>query len=161
MFTLDRRARAGFLCNEYLSPHMTLVYSTSAHACPFFLPFSSRMRNFPLTSRPLITRRCLTTLGLRREDPSRIWERRTPLTPHAVQSLLADAKDQLRVEVESCKRRCFPDAQYSDVSRHYAVKRLVGLPPLRPAQRLCLPYQRTWTSYWASKSPACLTSAIW
>ncbi|KIR40645.1 alpha-aminoadipic semialdehyde synthase [Cryptococcus deuterogattii 99/473] len=75
------------------------------------------MRSFPLTRSPFspfTTRRCLTTLGLRREDPSRIWERRTPLTPQAVQNLLADAKDELRVEVESCKRRCFSDALYSD-----------------------------------------------
>lgn len=102
---------------------MTLLYSTPAHACLIFLPLSSRMRTLPLTRRPFITRRCLTTLGLRREDPSRIWERRTPLTPHAVQSLLADAKDQLKVEVESCKRRCFPDSLYSDVSRDYVVGR--------------------------------------
>lgn len=126
-----------------------------------FSPFPFRMRSFPLTRSPFTTRRCLTTLGLRREDPSRIWERRTPLTPQAVQNLLADAKDELRVEVESCKRRCFSDALYSDVSNHYAVERLAGLPPFRLEQRLYLPYQRTWMSYWESKNPAWLISDIW
>ncbi|WVQ82294.1 hypothetical protein IAT38_004422 [Cryptococcus sp. DSM 104549] len=56
----------------------------------------------------------LTTLGLRREDPSRIWERRTALTPAAVQQLLQEKGngDELAVEVESCLRRCFSDEEY-------------------------------------------------
>jgi alpha-aminoadipic semialdehyde synthase len=58
--------------------------------------------------------RSLTTIGIRREDPSRVWERRAPLTPQAVQSLLSTRKD-LEVEVESCQRRCFPNESYQQV----------------------------------------------
>jgi alpha-aminoadipic semialdehyde synthase len=68
--------------------------------------------------------RLLTTLGIRREDPARIWERRVPLTPQAVATLLEESKgvasgskDELRVQVESCKRRCFADSAYVQVSR--------------------------------------------
>jgi len=63
-----------------------------------------------------LTARYLTTLGIRREDPNRIWERRVPLTPEAVEGLLKGGKD-VAVEVESCKRRCFPDERYTKV-RH-------------------------------------------
>ncbi|ORY32502.1 putative Saccharopine dehydrogenase [Naematelia encephala] len=59
--------------------------------------------------------RLLTTLGIRREDPTRIWERRVPLTPHAISSLLSTHGDELAVEVESCQRRCFPDHTYAQV----------------------------------------------
>ncbi|WVQ99333.1 hypothetical protein IAU59_006466 [Kwoniella sp. CBS 9459] len=63
-------------------------------------------------------RRYLTTLGLRREDPKRIWERRTALTPAAVKQLLEEqnigGEEELKVQVESCKRRCFPDARYAE-----------------------------------------------
>lgn len=60
-------------------------------------------------------KRSLTTLGIRREDPKRIWERRVPLTPAAVEGLIANGKD-VKVEIESCKRRCFPDTLYQRVS---------------------------------------------
>lgn len=60
--------------------------------------------------------RSLTTLGIRREDPARVWERRVPLTPEAVGSLLSTSKQgDLEVEVESCRRRCFPDDLYQQV----------------------------------------------
>lgn len=60
-------------------------------------------------------KRYLTTLGIRREDPKRIWERRVPLTPEAVRGLISPGK--VEVEVESCERRCFPNAVFSEVSR--------------------------------------------
>lgn len=71
--------------------------------------------------RLLAHRRYLTTLGIRCEDPGRIWERRAPLTPRAVQELINDRAayaggDELAVEVESCGRRCFTDAEYEQVS---------------------------------------------
>ncbi|GMK58401.1 hypothetical protein CspeluHIS016_0504330 [Cutaneotrichosporon spelunceum] len=53
--------------------------------------------------------RSLATLGIRREDPGRVWERRSPLTPEAV----AQLADKASVEVESCSRRCFPDSAYA------------------------------------------------
>ena len=59
--------------------------------------------------------RYLTTIGIRREDPARVWERRAPLTPDAVRSLLS-SKEDLAVEVESCERRCFPNQLYKRVS---------------------------------------------
>lgn len=59
--------------------------------------------------------RYLTTIGIRREDPARVWERRAPLTPEAVQSLLS-SKNDLAVEVESCERRCFPNRRFQEVS---------------------------------------------
>lgn len=75
-------------------------------------------RQFPRRLIPLVGRclrsRQLMTLGIRREDPGRVWERRVPLTPEAVQSLLSSTRD-LKVEVESCRRRCFPDDLYAKV----------------------------------------------
>ena len=62
-------------------------------------------------------RRYATTLGIRREDPKRIWERRVPLTPEAVEKLIKDG-DDIKVEVESCERRCFPNDSYTKVSDH-------------------------------------------
>ncbi|KIY47717.1 hypothetical protein FISHEDRAFT_44841 [Fistulina hepatica ATCC 64428] len=50
------------------------------------------------------------TLGIRREDPSRIWERRAPLTPDAVHRLVSQSG--LAVHVQSCYRRVFPDTDY-------------------------------------------------
>lgn len=62
--------------------------------------------------------RSLTTLGIRREDPSRIWERRAPLTPNAVSQLVESSNQgENRIEVESCNRRCFPDGDYAKVSK--------------------------------------------
>lgn len=58
-------------------------------------------------SRPL-------TLGIRREDPGRLWERRSPLTPSAVATLI---KDQgVDVVVQGCERRVFSNAEYEAVS---------------------------------------------
>ncbi|KIJ67291.1 hypothetical protein HYDPIDRAFT_127170 [Hydnomerulius pinastri MD-312] len=50
------------------------------------------------------------TIGIRREDPSRIWERRCPLTPDAVESLVN--KDSVDVLIQDCDRRVFPVDQY-------------------------------------------------
>ncbi|OCF43182.1 alpha-aminoadipic semialdehyde synthase [Kwoniella heveanensis CBS 569] len=93
-------------------------------------------------------RRCLTTLGLRREDPTRIWERRTALTPEAVKQLLDEqnsgGKTKLKVEVESCLRRCFPDARYAEIgativpalSKDADVVLGIKEPPLEDVHRL-------------------------
>jgi hypothetical protein len=45
------------------------------------------------------------TIGIRREDPGRIWERRCPLTPEAVDTLVK--KERARVLVQDCDRRVF------------------------------------------------------
>ncbi|KZT50477.1 hypothetical protein CALCODRAFT_444572 [Calocera cornea HHB12733] len=52
---------------------------------------------------PLSTRAgSAITLGIRREDPSRTWERRCPLSPAAVTELVAMG---IRVQVQHCNRR--------------------------------------------------------
>lgn len=43
------------------------------------------------------------TIGIRREDPLRIWERRCPLTPDLVHELVH--KDGVDILVEDCDRR--------------------------------------------------------
>lgn len=63
-------------------------------------------RGFATASAPL-------TLGIRREDPSRIWERRAPLTPQAVSSLIRD--EGVRVLLQPCARRIFPAQEYLNV----------------------------------------------
>ncbi|KAF8321368.1 hypothetical protein DL93DRAFT_2130912 [Clavulina sp. PMI_390] len=50
------------------------------------------------------------SLGMRREDPSRIWERRAPLTPHAVSTLVES--EGVDVVVQACERRVFSNAEY-------------------------------------------------
>jgi len=60
------------------------------------------------------------TVGIRREDATRIWERRAPLTPDAVYSLIAE-KD-VNVHVEHCDRRAFSDTEY--------IKVCCSLPPV-------------------------------
>lgn len=45
------------------------------------------------------------TIGIRREDPLRLWERRCPLTPDAVHELVQ--KDGVEVLVQPCERRVF------------------------------------------------------
>ncbi|KAJ6508932.1 Saccharopine dehydrogenase-domain-containing protein [Mycena sanguinolenta] len=63
----------------------------------------------------LLSRSAKTTpslvIGLRREDPARIWERRTPLTPDAVKRLLSE-RPGVKVHVEHCDRRVFRDHEY-------------------------------------------------
>ncbi|KAH6904845.1 Saccharopine dehydrogenase-domain-containing protein [Coprinopsis sp. MPI-PUGE-AT-0042] len=49
-------------------------------------------------------------IGIRREDPKRIWERRTPLTPDDVQRLLS--KLPVEVHIVPCDRRVFPISEY-------------------------------------------------
>ena len=70
---------------------------------------------FPPARRRRYTRNASETvsLGIRREDPGRIWERRSPLTPSAVASLIAD--EGVRVVVQACQRRVFSDAEFEAV----------------------------------------------
>ncbi|KAH9058857.1 Saccharopine dehydrogenase-domain-containing protein [Lactarius vividus] len=50
------------------------------------------------------------TVGIRREDPGRKWERRAPLTPDAVAELVSH--DKVRVLIQECERRVFPVDEY-------------------------------------------------
>ncbi|KAI9570082.1 Saccharopine dehydrogenase-domain-containing protein [Boletus coccyginus] len=56
----------------------------------------------PSSSKPII--------GIRREDPTRIWERRCPLTPDGVQSLVHE--ENVDVLIQDCDRRVFPVDQF-------------------------------------------------
>jgi alpha-aminoadipic semialdehyde synthase len=53
-------------------------------------------------------------VGLRQEDPLRIWERRTPLTPEMVYELVRE--EGARVLVQPCERRVYPLEEYIRVT---------------------------------------------
>jgi hypothetical protein len=55
------------------------------------------------------------TIAIRREDPSRIWERRCPLTPDAVHELVH--KEKVNVLIQNCERRVFPADEFVKVGR--------------------------------------------
>ncbi|KAG8754690.1 hypothetical protein FRC11_006528 [Ceratobasidium sp. 423] len=57
----------------------------------------------------LFRRAAKVTVGLRREDPGRIWERRTPLPPDTVEDLV---KSGVEVLVEECERRVWRNHDY-------------------------------------------------
>lgn len=63
-----------------------------------------------LTPRFRLSQTSAVTIGIRREDPARIWERRAPLTPDAVAELVS--RDSVRVLVQDCERRVFPLEEY-------------------------------------------------
>lgn len=58
-----------------------------------------------LSTRPVI--------GIRREDPQRLWERRSPLTPEAVERLVNE--DGFSVLVQPCERRVFKTDDFVQV----------------------------------------------
>jgi alpha-aminoadipic semialdehyde synthase len=70
-----------------------------------------------LTARFHSSQTTLVTIGIRREDPGRIWERRVPLTPDAVAELVS--RDNVRVLVQECERRVFPLEEYIRVRTVY------------------------------------------
>ncbi|KAJ7596298.1 Saccharopine dehydrogenase-domain-containing protein [Mycena floridula] len=69
-----------------------------------FLKVSLRIRS---RIRPLSQ----LVVGIRREDPTRLWERRSPLTPEVVDKLVS-SDNGVQVHVESCDRRVFSDDEY-------------------------------------------------
>ncbi|KAF9815156.1 hypothetical protein IEO21_04774 [Rhodonia placenta] len=50
------------------------------------------------------------TIGIRREDPQRIWERRCPLTPDAVNRLVE--QDDVDVLIQECDRRVWSTGEF-------------------------------------------------
>jgi len=73
----------------------------------------------PLLKRsPVVFRRCYSNaasvpklvVGIRKEDPSRIWERRAPLTPDAVHRLVKSTG--VDVLIQDCERRAFCASDY-------------------------------------------------
>jgi hypothetical protein len=82
------------------------------------------------------------TIGIRREDPGRKWERRAPVTPDAVAELVGH--DKVRVLIQECERRVFPVDEYIRVRvlhHHHFVKRLNHTGRCRSAfdARACTP----------------------
>lgn len=71
-----------------------------------------------------------TRLGIRAEDKHRKWERRAPLTPTAVDSLLS--QHQLEIYVESDSRRIYSDHQYSQVRSPTLALSALALTSLSP-----------------------------
>jgi alpha-aminoadipic semialdehyde synthase len=59
-------------------------------------------------TRKLLTLKKNPSIGIRREDKN-VWERRTPLTPRHVRSLVQDG---VNVFVQPSQIRCFPDKEY-------------------------------------------------
>src|SRR5882757_500726 len=79
----------------------------------------------PLLKRsPVVLRRCYSTtpnspklvVGIRKEDPSRIWERRAPLTPDAVHHLVRSTG--VDVLIQDCERRAFRTSDYLKAGAH-------------------------------------------
>lgn len=71
----------------------------------------------PLARRRYSTHNVPVTIGIRCEDPARVWERRAPLTPDVVAELVE--KDGVRVLVQDCERRVFPLDEYIRVCHSY------------------------------------------
>ena len=59
------------------------------------------------------------TIGIRREDPLRIWERRCPLTPDLVNGLVE--KDGVKVLIEDCDRRVWNTSAFVEVCTTVAI----------------------------------------
>lgn len=77
-------------------------------------------RNFVLGShhaRQLSTTSPLV-IGIRREDPSRLWERRVPLIPQAVSSLIS--QEGVKVLLQPCARRVFATEEYTRIGAEVA-----------------------------------------
>ncbi|KIK57327.1 hypothetical protein GYMLUDRAFT_246977 [Collybiopsis luxurians FD-317 M1] len=60
-------------------------------------------------------------IGIRREDPTRVWERRVPLTPEHVKEFTKlghrDGRElhvPVEIHVQSCSRRIFTDSEYAN-----------------------------------------------
>ena len=62
------------------------------------------------------------TIGLRQEDPERVWERRSPLTPDTVADLVE--REGVRVLVQECDKRVFPLDDYIHVTAFNSESRI-------------------------------------
>lgn len=71
------------------------------------------LRSFPCLPQRRASSSGTLTLGIRREDPSRLWERRVPLTPDAVEHLIKT--HGVRVLIQPCARRAYPTKEFLKV----------------------------------------------
>lgn len=65
--------------------------------------------------------RTQSTIGIRRESKGK-WERRAPLTPEAVSSLIKDSNGDIKFLVETCNKRIFSDEEYKKVGTNIIVE---------------------------------------
>lgn len=80
------------------------MHLASSVRLPSLSPFSSS--RFTRTMSAFV-------LGIRAEDPRRLWERRVPCLPADVAKLLGDPSLQpLRIIVQPSEKRCVPDSAY-------------------------------------------------
>lgn len=66
------------------------------------------------------THREPVVVGIRREDPARIWERRCPITPQVIRELVQN--DGVRVLFQPCERRVFTIKELVEVSLHISLR---------------------------------------
>jgi hypothetical protein len=78
---------------------------------------SATLHSGRLAHRLYTSKATSVTIGIRREDPARIWERRAPLTPDAVAELVS--RDDVRVLIQECERRVFPVDEYVRVRTNH------------------------------------------
>ncbi|KAG1727784.1 Saccharopine dehydrogenase-domain-containing protein [Suillus paluster] len=87
---------------------------TSLRRSPQYLSRSLSTRAYSLPARRTLAtvspEHGKVTVGIRREDPSRIWERRCPITPDEVAQLVQHLK--VDVLIQDCDRRVFPVDQF-------------------------------------------------
>src|SRR5258706_10158316 len=97
--------------------HYSTLYSHNSTRSMFLIYSFQRqtLKGFPCATQ---VRRAsssnLLTLGIRREDPLRLWERRVPLTPDAVEHLIKT--HGVRVLIQPCARRAYPTNEFLKVA---------------------------------------------
>ncbi|KAG1903451.1 Saccharopine dehydrogenase-domain-containing protein [Suillus fuscotomentosus] len=86
----------------------------SLRRSPQYLPRPLAKRTYSLPARRTLAtvspEHAKVTVGIRREDPSRIWERRCPVTPDEVAQLVQHL--DVNVLIQDCDRRVFPVDQF-------------------------------------------------
>lgn len=91
-------------------------------------------------------------VGIRREDPERVWERRCPLTPDAVNELVG--KEGVQVLIQECDRRVWATDDFLKACGHSLLLRYRRWWSVEILSRLvqsCIPPSRQHISYWALK----------
>lgn len=66
--------------------------------------------NSYLSKRNFASKSNVLTIGIRQEDPARLWERRCPLTPSAVHELVRE--EGVRVLLQHCNRRVLDTSEF-------------------------------------------------
>ena len=113
-FTIWRGFEPSTLSSQVLIP----LSCTTLHA--FFAHLSAIHPNSPSVYGSLLLhlRAFFPLTFVSREDPQRIWERRSPLTPNAVSYLVS--QKNIDVQIEHCDRRVFPDHEYQKVCHSFS-----------------------------------------